>query len=583
MAPSKYQRQPRDNPGRLRPTKIIYSLYQAAHHLVTMKAAQNDPAYPVFMSKVNELDRFFKVAGAQDDPEFTKSMKETNRLWRELQIENQVAHYKRMVDFYKGALSSCKLSEADMRSHLQTAKLWAQKNYKRKYKDSEFKQVLDMALTHVDRPRQGEDLNIIDRPRQGDKLVSVPVSVRPSQGNSTTNGEWVTPRPNKRKAAESPEVSPSQNHSQKTLRPSPSTMAPEQTSPAGEIDFGQGSRFRPLEQLPEPPTPTSVAGSRGDKRKKEGNLSPTSPSTPKRSRQEKRGSDGSSPTLPVPKGHRQSADEILTSPPASPRVQTTPEDLSAAPTPSKDPRVVPTSSDGPSISPPVEPRPTPAGTTPGATTRSQASTTPPRWKKIPFKTSQKVTCFMSLGNIKGKNITNHWKLPRLTKSTVAIGTSNFRRIENIDRDDVEVFSFSGMKLGQLAKVLDDYQYGPTSRYPGIQPTNVILMAGLNDMKLSKITNKTNISRVYSAARRQFPESKISFCLVPIMKGKFSTSDYATIADLNNEIEIFCRNHTKVQYIPRIAIKEFDVDPADPIHWTPECADKTIKHILKHLN
>ena len=86
MAPSKYQRQPRDNPGRLRPTKIIYSLYQAAHHLVTMKAAQNDPAYPVFMSKVNELDRFFKVAGAQDDPEFTKSMRETNRLWRELQI-----------------------------------------------------------------------------------------------------------------------------------------------------------------------------------------------------------------------------------------------------------------------------------------------------------------------------------------------------------------------------------------------------------------------------------------------------------------------------------------------------------------
>ena len=139
-----------------------------------------------------------------------------------------------------------------------------------------------------------------------------------------------------------------------------------------------------------------------------------------------------------------------------------------------------------------------------------------------------------------------------------------------------------MKIDQLIRLIDDFAYGPDSNNPGMQPSHVITMAGINDMYMSKTTNKVNISRLYSALKRQFPNSKISFCLVPMIKTAFTDKQYETIQDLNREIQSFCDKNA-LNCIPKLPKEDFETDPADPIHWTPACANKTFEHIMNHLN
>ena len=190
-------------------------------------------------------------------------------------------------------------------------------------------------------------------------------------------------------------------------------------------------------------------------------------------------------------------------------------------------------------------------------------------------------CFQKLHDrVRGKKVADHWELPKITSSTVGIGTSNFRRTENIDAEDIQVFSFSGMTLHQLHLVLEGYKYGPNSKHPGMQPVDLFIMCGLNNMKINPNTNRTYINRVYSAARKQFPDTNIHFCQVPMKRGRFSNDEWDTISDLNREIKRLCDNNN-ARCISKIKEAEFDVDPADPIHWT-RCADKVMSHILKTI-
>ena len=133
----------------IQPAKMMYKLYQAVHHLSNLKNAQKDKNSTLFMNKVDEIDRFFRVAGASDDPKFLKESHIANLAWREVQIKIQIQHYERMIDFQKGEISACSLSKSDISSHLQTAKNWAQKNFRRKFRDSEFSQVIEAANEFV--------------------------------------------------------------------------------------------------------------------------------------------------------------------------------------------------------------------------------------------------------------------------------------------------------------------------------------------------------------------------------------------------------------------------------------------------
>ena len=596
---------PKPNKGIFQPPKILFRMYQAHHHLKILRLAEENDDHPLFMGKVKELDNnYFKVAGASDDHTFLADTRRANRVWRNTQIQNQIRHYERMIEFEKGALSAGKLSKFEMNQNLNTANLWARKNFRKKFNSAEFSKVERIAATYISDVK-GDTTPLAQRPtktRPTDTGKSSTPRIPRKRPTSAPTGEddsWKTPRPTRKRLPESsPETSPTYNHNAKqrkgdSVRVRPGSPSCGSMSAAANIDFGLGpgqefgSRFRALENVSDVTTPS------GAKRKRPVGASPTSPNTPfKKGRQERTGNNESSPSVRPVRASAKNKNSSQTSP--SQKQNLVFEDRrysvgvspTAPNTPSKKDRQECTENNDSS----------PSGRPVRASAKNKySSQTSPSQKqnivfedrrqsrKIPFKTSKKVEYFPKLADkVKGKKVVDHWQIPKITKPVLALGTSNFNRIENVDRDDAQIISYSGMKFDHLIKMLDSFKFGPESQTPGMQPAHVVFMAGLNDMRLSKCTNKTNISRLYSAARKQFPNSKISFCQVPMKKNKFTNTECETIDDLNCEIKIFCERH-KVNCIPKIPFSDFEVDPADPIHWTPKCADKTIKHIFDNLN
>ena len=399
--------------------------------------------------------------------------------------------------------------------------MWAKKNFRRKFDETEFKEVEYIANQHVLETRKQAKTNQTEPTIRQPSNENTPARQSKGKATPTTNSDWQTLRPSKKRGLDkSPNSSPSEDRNKKQCKTS-----------GIEMDFGFGSRFRTLEEKSDgqvcETTETSIK--ENPKRKRNKSTSPTSSTaTPKKCRQEHVKNTGASPTLASPE---------------------TPVRNVYAP----------------------------------ATTSSPPFKDNRRDNKIPFRTSSKVQSFDSLNKgEKGKKVTEKWYIPKIEKNILALGTSNFRRIEEVKRDDVQVVSYSGMKLDHLIKIIDAFAYGPKSLNPGMQPAHVITMCGLNDMNLGKGTNKVNISKLYSALKKQFPNSKLSLCQLPMEREAFSAQQVDTIRELNNEIQSFCDTHS-IQCIPRIDRSEFEVDPADPIHWTPTCANKTIEHILAHLN
>ena len=553
------------------PSKIIYKMYQAKHHLTILRKAENDDNHPLFMRKVNELDSYFKVAGARDDPEYLAKLRQGNREWRTFHIRTQIEHYVQMIDFEKGALAASNLSKSEIVNSLNTAKSWARKNYKKKFIDSEFYQVEQIANRYASEPKKAD---LVSKAKPAKIVVaSTPLASRKRRASTpdhtgkrvndssspqsdspknltvpaiaksvTPNKTWVTPRNSRKRVAESsPEISPNSTNLRDSKKsnlsesPNSTTSSPSQND--SDLDFGFGSRFRVLENNPDVASSSDdnqdVATPSDNKRKKDDNSSPTSPKiTPKRGRRNDLISNESSPQL-----HQAQ---------------------------------LPISNED-------SPQPHPSQLPPKRI--AEFNYTRPS-NKIQFRTSGKVQWFKSLNNVRGKEIVNVWEIPKISKPNVIIGTSNFRRVENVDRDDVQIISYSGLKFDHLNKLLEGFKYGKKSKRPGMQPAHLTIMAGINDMNLQFRTLKSSVSRTYFAAKRQFPDSKISFCLVPMNKPKFTLKQCQTIDGLNKEIESFCKSH-KIKCIPKIS--NFEVDPADPIHWTPTCADNTINHILGHLN
>ena len=141
---------PKPNTVLFQPPKILFRMYQAHHHLKILRLAETNDDHPLYMGKVKELDNdYFKVAGANDDLAFLEDTKRANRIWRNTQIQNQIRHYERMIEFEKGALSAAKLSKFEMNQNLNTANLWARKNFRKKFNASEFSEVERIAATYV--------------------------------------------------------------------------------------------------------------------------------------------------------------------------------------------------------------------------------------------------------------------------------------------------------------------------------------------------------------------------------------------------------------------------------------------------
>ena len=526
------------------PVKILFRIFQAMHHLIVFRKADSDPDHPLLMNYVSNMSSVLKVAGAYRNPDFQAKMKKCNLDWRNGQIKNVIDHYQHQISFEQGALTALNISKEAMKKHLKSARQWAKRHFQKKYNDSEFSKVetfaykLTKEATPTDKDERSESAQVTNQGGARPKDLKSPSPAPPrSQKPETTRpqptGEYATPRNSRKRRPEaSPEISPADSRDSKQQRGDPLSprgdpLSPHvKTAPASTksaIDFGFGSRFRPLATDVDVVTPSSV------KRKKGATASPSSPdTTPKRGRQDQNTNNGGSPSLHPVWASAKGGDASRT--PLSPKENVSFEERSKS-------------------------------------------------KAMKFKTSDKVTCFdkLPLGT-KGKKVTEYWQIPKVTKPILIIGTSNLKRIENVERNDAQILSYSGLKLGQLERMLNNFQHGNTSNNPGMKPAHVIIMAGICDMNLKFRTNKGNISKIYSAINRQFTGCKVSFCQIPMKENLFTHEQSKSIRDLNEAIQHFCKDEHNC--IP--VIEDFEVDPAEPIHWTPKCADRIIKHIFDHL-
>lgn len=183
---------------------------------------------------------------------------------------------------------------------------------------------------------------------------------------------------------------------------------------------------------------------------------------------------------------------------------------------------------------------------------------------------------------RGSNMHKFWKIPKVTKDILVLGTSNLARISYVGRRDAQVVSFPGLKLDLLLKLINAFQFGTDSPSPGQQPSHVILSVGINDRDLSASTNEINLKKVVQAAKRQFPDSKISLYQQPF-DPSLSEKQRKTLTSLNDAIEKQCQSHG-LNCIPRVAKSKFATAGGnDLIHWTENCANATMEHLFQSLN
>ena len=242
---------------------------------------------------------------------------------------------------------------------------------------------------------------------------------------------------------------------------------------------------------------------------------------------------------------------------------------------------------GPPSSPEASPVDTHTPKRPRPSTYAEKIKSPPAKTKLFAKTQKSSPSVIKFGPFKkvNKDTRFHevWQIPKLTKDILVLGDSNLARISFVKRRDAHVISYSGLKFDSLLKLLQNFQHGSKSSNPGVQPSQVIFAVGINDRGLSDSTNAVNLKKVFNEAKRQFPNSKISFYSTPF-DNRLKPECKKTIENLNKAIEELCGKE-KLNCIPKVPRARFNTSSTDNshIHWTEDCANATIEHILNHLN
>ena len=139
---------PLENLG-LSPSKILFQILQAIHHLSILRGSDGSTNDNVYMNKVTELDRWQKVASSVDNPGFTKQMHEINLKYRNSVIEANIAHYEYIIQFKLGCLSALNLTKLVMIQSLETAQNWGKKAFKKKFRQADFKKVENLAKEYT--------------------------------------------------------------------------------------------------------------------------------------------------------------------------------------------------------------------------------------------------------------------------------------------------------------------------------------------------------------------------------------------------------------------------------------------------
>ena len=220
---------------------------------------------------------------------------------------------------------------------------------------------------------------------------------------------------------------------------------------------------------------------------------------------------------------------------------------------------------------------------PKPSTYAEKTKTPPTRKILNAnKATHRITKFRALKkDTKGTaSLLDQWHIPKLTKDILVLGDSNLARISYVNRPDAHLISYSGLNLWRLLILLQNFNHGIKSSNPGVQPSRIIFVVGINDRNQAVSSNGINLNKVFNEAKKQFPNSKITFYSIPYDQNLGSES-IEKIKKLNEAIEKLC----KKDCIPKIPIKKFATCPKDKdhIHWTEDCANATLEHIFAHLN
>ena len=129
-----------------------------------------------------------------------------------------------------------------------------------------------------------------------------------------------------------------------------------------------------------------------------------------------------------------------------------------------------------------------------------------------------------------------------------------------------------MRLATLASLFDHYK--PSS---GFRPRHLILALGSNDRNNKPPTIRIHIDKILKTAHNKLPGTKIHMAQLNV-SDSLPLVQQSTLHSLNSHL----RAKWPHVALPPLPDNKFDLDD-DGIHWTEQCANDTLDHLLNCLN
>jgi hypothetical protein len=164
-------------------------------------------------------------------------------------------------------------------------------------------------------------------------------------------------------------------------------------------------------------------------------------------------------------------------------------------------------------------------------------------------------------------------MPPLDTKIVIMGDSNISRITKSTNPQVTLASYPGAKICNFVEILTNVEP------PNFQVRTLILNVGLNNRTNKDETNRGQLKKMISQARRAFPNTNI---YVPTINfsPKLNTTQTAALKTLNRHIS----NMSQAKPLP-VFPGIFQTAPNDDkhIHWSETTANRILRHWLQVLN
>lgn len=163
-----------------------------------------------------------------------------------------------------------------------------------------------------------------------------------------------------------------------------------------------------------------------------------------------------------------------------------------------------------------------------------------------------------------------WNL-EVTKPILFIGDSNLAKIPTFENNNIQVDSFPGASCDHLRGVI-------AKLAPQLEVEKVILSVGLVNCLKKNVpdTLLKQMRRLLAVCDTGFPNAIIYVAQIHF-SDRLGDLEKSLLRRFNEDIVKSC------EYLPVLETRYFNVMPRDPVHWTPETADRIFKLWLEFLN